>query len=101
MRLVERPDPAPDELPRAADTVMVVERALDDKGLLDLGMLVHRQCRARLPFEETRHLALRLVFVEHLDRYPVELRRRPGNLLRLHIDRASDRGFRRARPGLR
>ena len=39
--LMERANPPPDELARAADPVMIIERALDDIGLLDLRVLVH------------------------------------------------------------
>jgi len=38
---MERANPPPDELARAADPVMIIERALDDIGLLDLRVLVH------------------------------------------------------------
>src|ERR1700731_2939178 len=51
----------------AADSSVVVERALNDVGLLDLRMLVHRQSCTRLPFQKAGHLALHFVFVEHLD----------------------------------
>src|SRR5205814_4968114 len=52
MRFVKRPDAAPAEFAGPADPFMVVERALDNIALLDLGMLVHRQSRARLPFQK-------------------------------------------------
>jgi hypothetical protein len=42
MRLVEGAHPPPHELAGAADTVMIVERAFDHIGLLDLGMLMNR-----------------------------------------------------------
>ena len=46
---------------------MIVERAFDDVGLLNFGMLVHRQCRPRSPLEEAGGLSFLFVFVEHLD----------------------------------
>src|SRR5262249_46026148 len=49
--LVEGAHASPDVLARPADPVVVVERALDDIGLLDLGMLVHRERGARLPLQ--------------------------------------------------
>jgi hypothetical protein len=42
MCFVERTDPSPDKFPGATDAVVVVERPLDDLGLLDLRMLMHR-----------------------------------------------------------
>jgi len=79
--LVERSDPSPDKFACAADAVMIVERALDDEGLLDLRVPVHGQGCPRLPFEQAGHLALRLVLVEDLDRNAVELGRLPGDVL--------------------
>src|SRR5258708_24423216 len=93
MRLVERTDPPPDVFAGTADPVMVVERTLNDEGLLDLRMFVHGQGRTRFPFQKTGHFALRLVLVEYLDRDAVELRRLPSDFLRLDVDRAAARGF--------
>src|SRR5216683_254839 len=100
MRLVERADPPPHELAGAADAVMVGERSFDDVALIDLRMLVHRQRRARRPFEEAGHLALRLVLIEDLDRDAWELRRFPFHLLGPDINRPADCGLHaRSRPG--
>src|SRR5208283_4696048 len=79
--LVERPDPSPDEFAGTADAVVIVERTLDDEGLLDLRVPMHGQRCTRLPFEQTGHLALRLVLVEDLDRNALELSRLPGDVL--------------------
>src|SRR5947209_7471268 len=49
--------------------------------LFDLRMLVHRQRRARRPFEGAGHLALRLVLIDDLDRDAWERRRFPFHLL--------------------
>src|SRR5262249_61459275 len=93
MGFVKRPSPAPDEFSSTANAVMIVKRPLDDIALLDRGMLVHRQARPRLPFEEAGHLALVLVLVQDLDRDAGELRRLPFDVLRLDVDRAADRGL--------
>ena len=45
MRLVEGAHPPPHILAGAADAIMIVQRAFERKGLLDLGMPVHRQRR--------------------------------------------------------
>jgi len=50
MCFVERSNRSPNELAGAADSIVVAERALNDVGLLDLRMLVHRQSCTRLPF---------------------------------------------------
>ena len=42
MCFVERTNPSPDEFSGATDAVVVIERPLDDEGLLDLRVLVHR-----------------------------------------------------------
>src|SRR5437763_15460266 len=97
MRFVKRPDPAPDEFAGPADPFMVVKRTLDNVALLDLGMLVHWQSRARLPFQKARQLAFFLVFVQGLDRDAGELRRLPFDVLRLDVNRTADRGLRAAR----
>src|ERR1700750_1041613 len=76
-RLVERADSPPDKLASAADPVMVVKRSFNDITLLDRWVLVHRQCRTRLPLQEASHLALLLVLVEDLDRDAVKLRLLP------------------------
>src|SRR5271170_1715239 len=99
MGFVERSDPPPNEFAGAADPLVVVERTLDDIGLLDLRVLVHRQGRPRFPFQEAGQLALRLVFVEHLDRDAVELRRPPSDFLRLDVNRAVHRGLHGRLPG--
>src|SRR5438477_3444374 len=97
MRLVKRPDPTPHKFAGPADPFMVVKRALNNVALLDLGMLVHRQSRARLPFQKARQLAFFLVLVQGLDRDAGELRRLPFDVLRLDVNRTADRGLRAAR----
>src|SRR5204863_9681210 len=98
----KRSDPAPYKFAGPADPFVIVKRALNDVALLDLGMLVHRQRRARLPFQKARQLALFLVLVQGLDRDTGELRRLPFHILRLDVNRTADRGLRAARTaGLR
>src|SRR5215472_15303875 len=93
MRLMERAHATPNELTGAADALVIGEGSLDDVGLLDLGMLMHRQGRARLPFQEASHLTLLFVLVEHLDRDAVELRWLPSHVLGLDIHGSADRGL--------
>jgi hypothetical protein len=67
MRLVEGAYPPPHVLAGATDTVMIIERTFEHKGLLDLRMLVHGQRRTGRPFEKAGHFALFLVLIENLD----------------------------------
>src|SRR5690348_13706016 len=97
MRLVKRPDPPPYKFAGPADPFVIVKRALNDVALLDLGMLVHRQRRARVRFQKARQLALFLVLVQGLDRNAGELRRLPFYILRLDVNRTADRGLRPTR----
>jgi len=96
---VERPNSSPDEFASATDSVVIIERALDHEGLFDLRMLMHGQGCTRLPLEEAGHLAFCLILVKHLDRDTVKLRRLPRDFVRLHVDRAANRGLDDPFPG--
>src|SRR5271167_1105475 len=81
MRLVEGADSPPHILAGAADAIMIIERAFEHKGLLNLGILVHGQRGTRRPFEQAGHLALLFVLIEDLDRDASKLRRGPIHVL--------------------
>lgn len=93
VRFVHRVGLTPDVFTRARDAVVVGERAGEYIALLDLRVLVKRQRRARLPAQQARHLAARLVFVQHLDLDALELRGLPFHRGGVYIHRAVGGGF--------
>src|ERR1700674_2600534 len=78
---------APDVIPGGHLALVILEAALDDKGLLDLDMLVQRQFGAGLPAEDRGQEPGLVVFDEHLQPDAGARGRLPGQAADIDIAR--------------